>query len=312
MKTKLTNLLGVEYPIIQGGMAWIADANLAGAVSNGGGLGLIAGGGAPAEVVRAEIKKIKEMTDKPYGVNVMLLSPFAKDIAQLVIEERVPVVTTGAGNPGPFMAAWKEAGIIVIPVIASVAYAKRMQKIGADAVIAEGTEAGGHIGEITTMALVPQVVDAVDIPVIGAGGVADGRGLAAMFMLGACGAQVGTRFLVAHECTVHQNYKTKVLEAKDTDTAVTGRVTGHPVRCLKNRLTREYNELDDKGATLEEYEELGASRLKMAAKDGDVKYGSVMAGAVAGLVKKEQSAAEIVHEICDEAEKLISGGLILE
>lgn len=308
METKLTKLLKIEYPIIQGGMAWIADASLAGAVSRAGGLGLIAGGAAPADVIRAEIRKVKEMTDKPFGVNIMLMSPFAEDLVQLVIEEKVPVVTTGAGNPGPHIAGWKEAGITVIPVVASVAYARRMEKLGADAVVAEGTEAGGHVGDATAMSLVPQVCDAVSIPVVGAGGVADGRGLAAMFMLGACGAQVGTRFVVAHECTVHENYKQKIIGAKDTDSAVTGRVTGHPVRVLKNRLVRQYSELDDKGATLEEYEELGASRLRMAAKDGDVQYGSVMAGQVAGLVSKCESAEEIIKDIVSGAEKLLKEG----
>ncbi|MGI6153072.1 MAG: enoyl-[acyl-carrier-protein] reductase FabK [Christensenellaceae bacterium] len=312
MKTKLTELLNIEYPIVQGGMAWIATGELAGGVSEAGGLGLVAGGSAPADVVRAEIRKVREITDKPFGVNIMLLSPFADDLAQLVIDEKVPVVTTGAGNPGIYIGKWKDAGIKVVPVIASVAYAKRMQKLGADAVVAEGSEAGGHIGETTTMALVPQVCDAVDIPVIAAGGVADGRGLAAVFMLGASGAQVGTRFLVANECTVHDNYKQKVIDSRDTDSAVTGRVTGHPVRVIKNRLVREYRELDDKNATLEEYEALGADRLRKAAKDGDVQYGSVMAGQIAGMIKKRQSAKEIIVEICEEAEKLMCGGKCCE
>lgn len=308
METKLTKLLGIQYPIMQGGMAWIADASLAGAVSGAGGLGLIAGGSAPADIIRAEIRAVKAMTDKPFGVNIMLMSPFAADLAQLVVEEKVPVVTTGAGNPGPYMEAWKKAGITVIPVIPSVAYAKRLQKMGADAVVAEGTEAGGHIGEITTMALIPQICDAVDIPVVAAGGIADGRGLAAAFMLGASGAQLGTRFLVCDECTVHDNYKQKVLDAKDTDSAVTGRATGHPVRGLKNKLTREFKELEARDATLEEYEELGATTLKKAAKDGDVQYGSVMAGQIAGLVCKRQSAREILEEMCGEAEALLNGG----
>ena len=230
MKTALTELLHIEYPIIQGGMAWVAEHNLAAAVSNAGGLGIVAAANAPVEVVRDEIRKTKELTDKPFGVNIMLLSPHAEEIARLVVEEKVPVVTTGAGNPGPYMKQWKEAGIIVIPVVASVALAKLMQRAGADAVVAEGCESGGHIGETTTMALVPQVADAVQIPVIAAGGIGDGRGLAAAMMLGADGVQMGTRFLVSRECVIHDNYKKKVLKASDIDTAVTGRSTGHPVR----------------------------------------------------------------------------------
>ncbi len=309
MQTKLTKLLGTEYPIIQGGMAWIADASLAGAVSAAGGLGVIAGGNAPADVIKAEIEKTRAMTDNAFGVNIMLLSPFAADLAQLVIDQKVPAIITGAGNPAAYMEAWKNAGIKVIPVVASVAYAKRLAKMGADAVVAEGSEAGGHIGESTTMALLPQVVDAVDIPVVAAGGIADGRGLAAAFMLGACGAQIGTRFLVCNECTVHENYKEKVLSARDTDSAVTGRATGHPVRGIKNRLTREFKELEEKESTLEEYEALGAARLQMAAREGDVKYGSVMAGQIAGLVNKASSAKEILMEICGDAEALLNRGM---
>jgi enoyl-[acyl-carrier protein] reductase II len=290
-------------------MAWIADASLASAVSRAGGLGLIAAANAPVDVVRAQIRAAKAATDKPYGVNIMLLSPSAADIAQLVIDEKVPVVTTGAGNPGFYMEAWKNAGIKILPVIPSVAYAKRMEKMGADAVIAEGCEAGGHIGEITTMALVPQIVDAVGIPVVAAGGIADGRGMAAAFMLGASGVQIGTRFLVADECTVHQNYKEKVIKSRDTDSAVTGRATGHPVRCIKNRLVREFKELEKRAATLEEYERLGSDRLRRAAREGDVVYGSVMAGQIAGLVNRGGSAAEIIKEICGDAEKLLSGGI---
>lgn len=307
MKTKLTELLGIEYPILQGGMAWIADASLAGGVSAAGGLGLIAGGNAPPDVILNEIKQLREITDKPFGVNVMLLSPFADDLAQLIVDEKVPVVTTGAGNPSKYMDLWKRADVKVIPIVPSVAYAKRLQKMGADALIAEGSEAGGHIGEATTMALVPQVVDVSEVPVIAAGGIGDGRGLAAAFMLGASGAQLGTRFLVSNECTVHDNYKQRVLDAKDTDSVVTGRPTGMPVRGLKNRLTREFNELEAKESTLEEYEELGAQRLKLAVKDGDVKNGSVMAGQIAGMVCKRQSAKEIIEEICTEAEQLIRG-----
>lgn len=290
-------------------MAWIADASLASAVSRAGGLGLIAAGNAPADVVRSQVRAAKDATDKPFGVNIMLLSPSAPDIAQLVIDEKVPVVTTGAGNPGLYMEAWKNAGIRILPVIPSVAYAKRMEKMGADAVIAEGAEAGGHIGEITTMALVPQIADAVGIPVVAAGGIADGRGMAAAFMLGASGVQIGTRFLVADECTVHENYKQKVLNSRDTDSAVTGRATGHPVRCIKNRLVREFRELERNAATLEEYERLGSDRLRRAVREGDVIYGSVMAGQIAGLVDRRGSAAEIIKEICGDAEKLLNGGI---
>lgn len=290
-------------------MAWIADASLASAVSRAGGLGLIAAGNAPADVVRTQIRAARAFTDQPFGVNIMLLSPGAPEIAQLVIDEQVPVVTTGAGNPGLYMQAWKTAGIKILPVIPSVAYAKRMERMGADAVIAEGCEAGGHIGEITTMALIPQIVDAVGIPVVAAGGIADGRGMAAAFMLGASGVQIGTRFLVADECTVHENYKQKVLKARDTDSAVTGRATGHPVRCIKNRLVREFKELERNAATLEEYERLGSDRLRRAAREGDIVYGSVMAGQVAGLVNRCGSAREIIKEICGDAEKLINGGI---
>lgn len=305
METRLTELLGITYPIIQGAMAWIADGTLAGAVSKAGGLGIIAGGNAPADVIAQEIRTVKATTANPFGVNIMLLSPNAQDLSELVIREKVPVVTTGAGNPGPFMEKWKAAGIRVIPVIASVAYAQRLEKLGADAVIAEGSEAGGHIGEATTMTLVPQVADAVSIPVVAAGGIADGRGLAAAFMLGACGAQIGTRFLACSDCTVHDNYKEKVLRAKDSDSVVTGRATGHPVRGLKNRLTREFKELEAKESTLEEYEQLGSDSLRKAAKDGDVRYGSVMAGQIAGLVKEIKTAQEILTGIVDEAQSLL-------
>ena len=290
-------------------MAWIADASLASAVSRAGGLGLIAAANAPADVVRSQIRAAKAATTRPFGVNIMLLSPSVSEIAQLVIDEKVPIVTTGAGNPGMYMEAWKNAGIKILPVIPSVAYAKRMEKMGADAVIAEGCEAGGHIGELTTMSLTPQIVDAVHIPVVAAGGIADGRGMAAAFMLGASGVQIGTRFLVADECTVHENYKQKVIKSRDTDSAVTGRATGHPVRCIKNRLVREFKELEKKAATLEEYERLGSDRLRRAARDGDIVYGSVMAGQIAGLVSRCGSAEEIIKEICGDAEKLLNGGI---
>ena len=304
-KTRITELLNIEYPIFQGGMAWIADASLAAATSEAGGLGIITGA-APTEWVRDEIRKAKTLTNKPFGVNIMLMSENAGEIAKLVCEEDVKVVTTGAGSPGKYMEMWKAKGIKVIPVVASVALARRMEKAGADAIIAEGTESGGHVGQLTTMALVPQVVDACNIPVIAAGGIADGRGVAASFMLGAEGVQLGTRFLVAKECTVHQNYKNKVLKAKDIDTDVTGRVTGHPVRVIRNKLSREFLKAEKEGASLEKLEELGKGSLPRAARDGDVEKGSVMAGQIAGLVDKEESCREIILGIFKEAEKTIN------
>ncbi|MDR3225416.1 MAG: enoyl-[acyl-carrier-protein] reductase FabK [Clostridiales Family XIII bacterium] len=298
----ITDLLNIKYPIIQGGMAWVAEANLAAAVSNGGGLGLIAAGSADADYVRAQVRKTRELTDKPFGVNVMLMSPFADDIMSMLCEERVAVATTGAGNPAKYVPDLKNAGIKVIPVVANVALAIRLVRSGVDALIAEGSESGGHIGELTTMALVPQIVDAVDAPVIAAGGIADGRGLAAAFMLGAAGVQVGTRFLSATECIVAQPYKDKILKAKDSDTVVTGRLTGHPVRVLKNKFTREALALEQKAdLSLEAYEEFLSGTLRAAVVDGDVAYGSLMSGQVAGLVKKEQPAAEIIREMFEEA-----------
>ena len=305
MNSDLCKLLNIEYPIIQGGMAWVAEHNLAAAVSNAGGLGIIAAGSAPVEVVREEIRKAKELTDKPFGVNIMLMSSTADEIADLVIKEKIPVVTTGAGNPEKYMDKWKAAGIKVIPVVASVALAKRMAKYGADAVIAEGTEAGGHVGEATTMALVPQVVDAVDIPVIAAGGIADGRGLAAIKMLGASGAQIGTRFVVAKESIVHENYKQRIIGAKDIDAVVTGRSTGHPVRCLRNQMTRKYIKLEKEGNDSEELEALSVGSLRNAVIDGDVKKGTVMAGQISGLIKEEQTCKEIVDQIMEEANNLL-------
>lgn len=309
MINSITSLFGIRYPIFQGGMAWIADASLAGAVSEAGGLGIIAAGSAPADYVRGEIRKVRAMTDKPFGVNIMLMSPFADDIAALVTEERVPVVTTGAGLPSKHMKEWIEAGIKVVPVVASTGLARMVERAGACAVIAEGGESGGHIGENNTMALVPQVCDAVHVPVIAAGGIGDGRGVAAAFMLGAKGIQLGTRFLVAKECTVHPNYKEKVLSAKDIDTIVSGRRLGHPVRSLKNMFSRQFlkNEYDNT-MSLEEMEAFGAGALRLAAKDGDEKNGCFMAGQIAGLVKKEQTCAEIIAEIFAEAEKLLNGG----
>lgn len=304
METALTKLLNISYPIMQGGMAWVAEHTLAAAVSNAGGLGIVAAANAPVEVVREEIRKTRELTDKPFGVNIMLLSPYAQEIANLVVEEQIPVVTTGAGNPGPYMKQWKEAGIKVIPVVASVALAKLMQRAGADAVIAEGCESGGHIGETTTMALVPQVVDGVSIPVIAAGGIADGRGLAAARMLGAAGVQMGTRFLAAKECVIHDNYKKKVIKASDIDTAVTGRSTGHPVRQLRNRMTKKYLEMEKEGTSFEELELLTLGSLRRAVQEGDTDGGSMMAGQIAGLVKQEQSCQEILEEIMRQAETL--------
>lgn len=305
MGKNITELLNITYPVIQGGMAWVAEYHLAAAVSEAGGLGIIAAGAAPAEWVRDQIRKVKELTDKPFGVNIMLMNPEADAVAQILVEEGVKVVTTGAGNPEKYMAMWKEAGMKVIPVVASVALAKRMERCGADAVIAEGTEAGGHIGEITTMVLVPQVVDAVSIPVIAAGGVADGRGLAAAFMLGAKGVQMGTHFVVAKESIVHQNYKDSILKAKDIDTKVTGRSTGHPVRGLRNAMTKEYLKLEAEGASVEELEVFAAGGLRKAVVDGDVKMGSLMAGQSAGLVTEELTCKELLEKVVSEAKELL-------
>jgi len=304
--SKICEILEIQYPIFQGAMAWIADSSLAAAVSNAGGLGIIAAGNAPVEVVREEIRKTKQLTNKPFGVNIMLLSPYAEEITDLVCEEGIKVITTGAGNPGKYMDKWKSKGIKVIPVVPSVALAKRMERAGADAVIVEGCEAGGHIGELTTMVIVPQVVDAIDIPVIAAGGIGDGRGVAAAFMLGADGVQLGTRFLVADECNVHENYKQKVLSAKDIDTVVTARCTGHPVRVIRNKLARKYLDLEKQGISKEEMEGLGTGTLRKAVVEGDVDAGSIMAGQIAGLVKKKQSCSEIIQELFTEAESVVS------
>ena len=305
MKTRITELLGIEYPIIQGGMAWVAEHHLAAAVSEAGGLGLIGAANAPAEVVREEIRKVKELTKKPFGVNIMLMSQYADEVAKVVAEEGVKIVTTGAGNPGKYMKMWKDAGIKVIPVVASVALARMMEKAGADAVVAEGTESGGHIGEATTMTLVPQVVDAVSIPVIAAGGIADGRGIAAAFMLGAEAVQMGTRFVVAKESIVHDNYKQRVIKAKDIDSAVTGRSHGHPVRCLRNQMTREYTRLEAEGKSFEELEYLTLGALRKAVMEGDVTNGTVMAGQIAGMVTKEQTCKEMIEEMMEQATKLL-------
>ncbi len=307
MKTALTQLLGIEAPIMQGGMAWVAEYHLASAVSEAGGLGLIGAGGAPADFVREQIRKTRELTDKPFGVNIMLMNPEADGIAQVVCEEGVRVVTTGAGNPAKYMKQWKDAGIAVIPVVASTAMARLMERAGADAVVAEGMESGGHIGQLTTMTLVPQVVDAVSIPVIAAGGIGDGRGLAAARMLGAEGVQIGTRFLLAKETRIHANYKKKVLQAKDIDTVVTGLSTGHPVRSLRNSMTREYLRLEQEGADFETLERLGLGALRRAVVEGDVTGGTVMAGQIAGMLKEELSCREILEEIVTQAEELMRG-----
>ena len=308
LKSKLCTEFNVKYPILQGGMAWIADASLASAVSNAGGLGVIAAGNAPADVVREEIKKAKELTDKPFGVNIMLMSRFADEIAELVCEEKISFVTTGAGNPGKYMKSFKESNIRVIPVIPSVALAKRMERDGADFIIAEGMEAGGHIGKLTTMALVPQVVSNVDIPVIAAGGIGDGRGMAAALVLGADAVQVGTRFLLAKECNIHQNYKDIVIKAKDIDTVITGQITGHPVRGLRNKFTKEFLEIEKTEAKkdkpdIEMIESLGAGSLRRAVVDGDINTGSFMSGQIAGLLCKEQSCAEMIEEFFNECIK---------
>ena len=307
MKTRLTELLGIQYPVIQGGMAWVAEYHLAAAVSNSGGIGLIGAASAPPEVVRDQIKKCKELTDKPFGVNVMLLNPNAEEVAKIVVEEGVPIVTTGAGNPGKFMGLWKEAGVKVIPVVASVAMAKMMERAGADAVVAEGMESGGHIGSTTTMALVPQVADAVSIPVIAAGGIGDGRGLAAAIMLGAEGVQMGTRFVAAKESIVHPKYKERLIKASDIDSVVTGLSTGHPVRSLRNKMTKEYLRLEKEGTDFMELEKLTLGSLRNAVVDGDVVNGTVMAGQIAGLVREELSCSDIIKEIMEQAEALLGG-----
>ena len=297
MKTEITELLGIEYPVIQGGMAWVAECHLAAAVSNAGGLGLIAAGGAPAEWVREQIRETKKLTDKPFGVNIMLMNPESEKVAKVIVEEGVKVVTTGAGSPEKYMADWKAAGVKVIPVVASVALAKRMERCGADAVVAEGTEAGGHIGELTTMVLVPQVVDAVNIPVIAAGGIADGRGMAAAFMLGANGIQMGTVFAASKESVIHENYKNSIFKAKDIDSRVTGRSTGHPIRVLRNDMARKYLEL----------EKMTLGSLRRAVQEGDVKSGSLMAGQIAGMIKEERSCEDIIKSVVCGASRLMNG-----
>ena len=307
MQTEITELLGIQYPIIQGGMAWVAEHHLAAAVSEAGGLGLIGAANAPAEWVREQIRAAKNLTEQPFGVNIMLMSPYADEVAQVVAEEGVKVVTTGAGSPEKYMERWKQSGIRVIPVVASVALAKRMERCGADAVVAEGCESGGHVGESTTMALVPQVVDAVKIPVIAAGGIADGRGIAAAFMLGAKAVQMGTRFIATREAQVHESYKNQVLRAKDIDTRVTGRSTGHPVRALRNEMTKRYLELEQEGAPFEELEQLTLGGLRRAVVEGDVRMGSMMAGQCAGLVREILPCSELVPKLMQEAKACMKG-----
>ena len=312
-KTAICDLLGIEYPVIQGGMAWVAEHNLAAAVSNAGGLGIIAAANAPYEYVRDEIRKTKELTDRPFGVNIMLLSPFADEVAEVAAEERVEVVTTGAGNPSKYMKMWQEAGIKVIPVVASVAMAKLMTRLGASALIAEGGESGGHVGELTTMALVPQVVDVVEnIPVIAAGGIGDGRGIAAAFMLGARGVQLGTCFVATKEAQVHENYKQAIIKAKDIDTRVTGRTTGHPVRALRNQMTKEYLKKEAEGASFEELEAMTLGSLRKAVLEGDIRNGSMMAGQIAGLVKEELSCKDLIDKLVKETDALLKGTGIYE
>ncbi len=308
IKTRICDMLGIEYPIFQGGMAWIADADLAAAVSNGGGLGIIAAGNAPGSYVREQIQKAKGLTDKPFGVNVMLLSPFADEVAQVIADEGVQVVTTGAGNPSKYMKLWLSRDIKVIPVVPSVAMTKLVTRVGASAVIAEGGESGGHVGELTTMALVPQVKDATDLPVIAAGGIGDGRGVAASFMLGAEGVQLGTRFLVADECNVHENYKNKILKANDIATMVTGKRLGHPVRSLKTAYTRQYNKMEyDSSIPDEELEQYGTGALRKAAVEGNDKEGCFLSGQIAGMVNRRQPAAEMIKEIFAQAEEVLNG-----
>lgn len=306
IRTSLCNLLGIEYPILQGGMAWVSTAELAAAVSEAGGLGIIGSGHAPTEWLEDQIQKAKKLTNKPFGVNVMLMSPFVEQNMELIVRERVPVVTTGAGNPGKYIQALKEVGTKVIPVIPSVALAQRMARAGVDAVIAEGGESGGHIGELHTMPLVPQVVDAVDIPVIAAGGFFDGRGLVAALALGAQGIQMGTRFMCATECTIHDNVKEVLLKAKDRETVVTGRTTGHPVRIIRNKLAKQYEERERQGAPVEELENMGVGRLRIAMVEGDIHQGSIMAGQICGMVKKIEPAAEVIKDIVTGAEQVLS------
>lgn len=306
LKTQLCDLFDIKYPILQGGMAWVATGELAAAVSKAGGLGIIGAGNAPKDVIREEIKKVKKVTDNNFAVNVMLLSPFVDDIVDLVIEEEVPIVTTGAGNPGKYIERFKENNIKVVPVVSSVALAKRLVRTGVDAVIAEGTEAGGHIGDLTTMTMIPQLVDAIDVPVIAAGGIGDGRGFAAVLSLGADGVQMGTRFVCSKECTAHKDYKEAIISARDRDAVVTGRSTGHPVRNLKNRLTRKIDNMEKEGVDKETIEEMGSGKLREAARNGNIDTGSVMAGQIAGMVDEILPVEEIINNIISETIEIIN------
>ena len=310
IKSPICELLGIQYPVFQGGMAWIADGNLAAAVSNGGGLGIIAAGNAPGSYVREQIRSARQKTDKPIGVNIMLMSPFADEVAKVVVEEKVEVVTTGAGNPSKYIKEWIAAGIKVIPVVASVAMAKLMTRLGASALIAEGGESGGHVGELTTMVLVPQVCDATNLPVIAAGGIADGRGVAAAFILGACGVQLGTRFLSAYECNIHPNYKEKILRATDLCTMVTGKRLGHPVRSLRTQFARNYAKEEYGGMPDDALESLATGALRLAVQEGDNEKGCFLSGQVAAMVKQEQPAADIVREVMEEAEPILRRGAL--
>ena len=312
MQTEINNLLEIEYPIIQGGMAWVAEHHLAAAVSEAGGFGLIGAANAPADWVREQIRKTKELTDRPFGVNVMLMSPYADEVSRVIAEEGVKAVTTGAGNPEKYMELWKARNIKVIPVVASVALAKRMQRCGADAVVAEGCESGGHIGESTTMTLVPQVVDAVDIPVIAAGGIGDGRGIAAALMLGAKGVQMGTRFVVTKECQVHPAYKERIIRAKDIDTRVTGRSTGHPIRALRNDMTKVYLQKEQEGASVEELELLASGALRRAVQEGDIHNGSLMSGQIAGLIKEEVSCKQLIDMLIRQTKEALNRSRMYE
>jgi enoyl-[acyl-carrier protein] reductase II len=306
LKSKLCEILNIKYPILQGGMAWVATSELAAAVSNAGGLGIIGAGHMPPDVLRGEIQKTKALTNKVFGVNIMLMSPFVKEVMQVVIDERVAVITTGAGNPAEYIPALKEIGSKIIPVVASVALAKRLERTGVDAIIAEGQESGGHVGEISTMSLIPQIVDAVSIPVIAAGGIADSRGMVAALALGAQGVQIGTRFVASLECIAHENYKNAILKAKDRSTIVTGVATGHPVRVLANKFTREYHAMEKNGSTPEELEQLGAGKLRVAAREGDVDHGSVMVGQISGMITDIKSVKEIIQDIVNGIPNVLS------
>ncbi len=306
-KSKVADLLGLKYPVFQGGMAWVATAELVAAVSNAGGLGIIGAGSMEGKHLKVEIEKTRKLTDKPFGVNLMLLNPFIDELVEVVTEAKVPVVTTGAGNPGKYIEKFKTAGIKIFPIAPAVALAKRLERLGVDGIIVEGGEAGGHVGELTTMVLTPLVVDNIKIPVIAAGGIADGRGVAAAFALGADAVQIGTRFVVAKECIVHENYKKSLIKANARDAVVSGRSTGHPVRCLKNKLTRAFDKLEKEGAPKEKLEELGVGKLRAAAVNGDTAWGSIMMGQSAGLVTQEQTAEEIIREVFEEAKSVIKG-----